>query len=492
MRSSNTLQWITSSRVMMQLATLLACCTLFVGCRTPWQINTKKGGRGLNSLLSKEESAKSASKSVVDEESKPEPKGLLARAGLRRGTPSPTARKTSQNRKTAKRKSPKSAIEEALGDSGLLTGLKGEKNEEAKRVSAANLAERKRDAQQRIRQEMERRRELQARLAEEEAASEAVHFSMSDLADEPEFAAGTTAAEGAVVSALRSVPSAIPKTPAGGIVVAESPFHPYQPALLAGEKPKVNQLRSASGSSGNDLRPAERKLQIEELGNELIERLEEAESTAVDPDSKLDISKKKRFVHLALGDLESAQKPIEGLDSGAQEYVRQTLQGLHDATDPEGHPSTGHKLSKALKSHRDATKKLASAASLELMNLAFCTEIDGFGEIKKFRSSRFRPDQQVLLYCELENFVSTKVTAGFQTRLQGTYEIVDEDGERVMEQLLPADTDTCAKQRRDFYIAYRFHLPKRIAPGNYRLRLVIEDMQGHKFGKSEIDFEIVD
>lgn len=490
MRSSSTLQWITSSRVVLQLAILLVCCTLFLGCRTPWQITTKKG-RGLNSLLSQEETAKTASKSDSDEESKRKPKGLLAKAGLRRGAPSPTARKTSQSGKT-KRKSPKSAIEEALGDSGLLSGLRGEKKEEADRVSETDLAQRKRDAQQRIRQEIERRRELQARLAEEEAASEAVHFSMSDLADEPELAAGSAAAAGAVVPALRSVPSANPKTPAGGIVVAETPFHSYQPARLSGEESKVNQLRSASGSSSIDLRPTEKKLQIAELGNELIERLEEAESTAVNPDSKLDISKRKRFVHFALGDLESAQEPIEGLDAGAQEYVSQTLKGLHDATDPEGHPSTGHKLSKALKSHRDATQKLASVASLELMNLAFCTEIDGFGEIKKFRSSRFRPDQQVLLYCELENFVSTKVTAGFQTRLQGTYEIVDEDGKRVMEQLLPEDTDTCAKQRRDFYIAYRFHLPKRIAPGNYRLRLVIEDMQGHKFGKSEIDFEIVE
>ena len=491
MRSSNTLQWMTSSRVVMQLAGLVTCCTLFVGCRTPWQINTKKG-RGLNSLLAHEEVGKANERTDVDEEMQRKPKGLPAKAGPRRGTPSPTTRKTSQNRQTAKRKSPKSVIEEALGDSGLLSRLKGYRTEKTERVSEAELAERKRDAQQRIRQEIERRKELQARLAEEKAATEAVHFSMSDLTDEPELAAGSAAAAGAVVSALRSVPPASPKMPAGGIVVAETPFDTYQTARPSGEESKVNQLRSVSGTASNALRPKKKKLQIEELGNELIERLEEAEATAVDPDSKVDISKKQRFLHLALGDLESAKKPIEGLDSGAQEYVSQTLQGLHDATDPKGHPSVGHKLSKALKSHRDATQKLASVASLELMNLAFCTEIDGFGEIKKFRASRFRGDQQVLLYCELENFVSTKVSAGFQTRLQGTYEIVDEDGKRVMEQLLPEDTDTCAKQRRDFYIAYRFHLPKRIAPGSYRLRLVIEDMQGHKFGKSEIDFEIVE
>ncbi len=485
MRSPNTLQWMTSSRVVMQLAGLVTCCTLFVGCRTPWQINTKKG-RGLNSLLAHEEVGKANERTDVDEETQRKPKGLPAKAGPRRGTPSPTTRKTSQNRQTAKRKSPKSVIEEALGDPVLLSERTGDKTEKTERVSETELAERKRDAQQRIRQEIERRRELQARLAEEQAATEAVHFSASELADESDLAAGT------VVSALRSVPSASPKMPAGGIVVAETPFDTYQTARLSGVGSKVNQLRSVSVTASNDLRPKEKKLQIEELGNELIERLEEAEATAVDPDSKVDISRKQRFLHLALGDLESAQKPIEGLDSGAQEYVSQTLQGLHDATDPKGHPSVRRKLSKALKSHRGATQKLASVASLELMNLAFCKEIDGFGEIKKFRSSRFRGDQQVLLYCELENFVSTKVAAGFQTRLQGTYEILDEDGKRVMEQLLPEDTDTCANQRRDFYIAYRFHLPKRIAPGIYSLRLVIEDMQGHKFGKSEIDFEIVE
>ena len=110
--------------------------------------------------------------------------------------------------------------------------------------------------------------------------------------------------------------------------------------------------------------------------------------------------------------------------------------------------------------------------------------------VSKFQQYHFQANQEVLLYCELENFFSEAVRGGFETRLQGNYEILDANGRRIADQLLPEDSDMCGNKRDDFYIAYRLHLPETIEPGRHQLKLTIEDMKGHKFGQATIDFHV--
>ncbi len=132
------------------------------------------------------------------------------------------------------------------------------------------------------------------------------------------------------------------------------------------------------------------------------------------------------------------------------------------------------------------------ARSLSVMNLAFCTEVESFGVVTKFPRYEFRPNQQVLLYCELENFLSSRVADGYQTQLQGKYTILNEQGSVAFESALPKDTDLCAHKRRDFYCTYLLHIPKNLRPGQYRLRLQIEDLQSGLTGSSEIHFRQLD
>ena len=76
-------------------------------------------------------------------------------------------------------------------------------------------------------------------------------------------------------------------------------------------------------------------------------------------------------------------------------------------------------------------------ANLEVSSLAFCTEVDSYGVITKFPQYHFRPDQEVLLYCELDNFVSESLRGGYETQLRGNYEIVDASGRRVVDRCCP-------------------------------------------------------
>ncbi|TWU26893.1 hypothetical protein Pla52o_07480 [Novipirellula galeiformis] len=198
-----------------------------------------------------------------------------------------------------------------------------------------------------------------------------------------------------------------------------------------------------------------------------------------------------RHLMVLAGNPDQAVEKIEGMTDKEQEYLRHQLLGLWTMVDPEGHPVQSRRFSSALPQLREATKYLAAATdALEVRSLAFCTEILAYGQVKPFASKRFQPGQQVILYCEVENFIARKNDEGFQTHLQGSYDILDANNQKVASQLLPADQQTSANYLRDYFIAYQMHLPQQIGPGAYRLQLTMEDVEGKKYGQASISFEI--
>ena len=100
------------------------------------------------------------------------------------------------------------------------------------------------------------------------------------------------------------------------------------------------------------------------------------------------------------------------------------------------------------------------------------------------------PDQELLLYCEVDNVAAIKVKDGYESQLQGSYEIVDSQGRKVADQLLPVEAEICQNHRRDYFIVYKIFMPQQIAAGNYQLRLMVEDSKVRKFGQCNLDFKI--
>ena len=200
---------------------------------------------------------------------------------------------------------------------------------------------------------------------------------------------------------------------------------------------------------------------------------------------------KLRHLLVLAGKPDDAVGAIEGMSKNEQEYLRHQLLGLWTMIDPEGHPVPSRRFSTAVPQIREAAKfAAASTDSLEVRALAFCTEIISYGQIKPFEGNRFDANQQVILYCEIENFSAMKVDEGYETHLQGSYDIYDSDDNKVISQLLPADQQISANYLRDYFIAYQMHLPDELEPGTYRLQLTMEDIQGKKYGQSSVPFEI--
>jgi hypothetical protein len=204
-----------------------------------------------------------------------------------------------------------------------------------------------------------------------------------------------------------------------------------------------------------------------------------------------------RLAYVASGRMEDAVAAIESLDLSQREAYKDLMFGLGVWLSPDEARRASLRSAKVLRSLRDATSDLAAASKLEVRNLVFCERVDHFGWYSEFPRKEFQPKQQVILYAEVDNFAAEqKGPAGYETELQGSYEILDSSGQIVASRQLQLDKEICRNYRRDYFLAYRIYMPDNLPPGRYRLELTVEDLkarskyQGRKLGDGMIEFTI--
>lgn len=143
---------------------------------------------------------------------------------------------------------------------------------------------------------------------------------------------------------------------------------------------------------------------------------------------------------------------------------------------------------KTLEHLRDAVEQLESIANLKISGGQFCTDISGYGQFRTFPSTEFEPAQRMLIYCEVENYLSlpqeSATGESFRTKLRGSFAIYDADGNAVQQAEFPAVEDVARKKRRDFYM----YLPVTLGDlpaGEYVMHLLVEDIHGNKSASLE-------
>ncbi len=285
---------------------------------------------------------------------------------------------------------------------------------------------------------------------------------------------------------------------ASGVVVADSDTAPQTKASgvqLAGAQLTLDREALSKAAPSKDNSKAElgdnlKTIPDATLYAELMSRMDDG----VPGESDADRYRRQiisRHLMVFSGNPDGAVAPIDGMAKSEQEFLRHQLLGLWSMVDTSGHPVAARRWSSALPEFRQATQQLAaSAESLEVNSLAFCKEIQSFGQVTRFDNNRFEAGQKVILYCEIDNFVAESTASGFETLLQGSYEVFNEKGQKVAGQVLPADKQICANYLRDYFIAYQMSLPSGLDSGTYRLELTMECQKGQKYGQASIPLEI--
>ncbi len=326
---------------------------------------------------------------------------------------------------------------------------------------------------------------VSTRVTDSDQSSPAITNSESNLAaSTPQV----PSAANPVTTALATAPPTFKQTDsASANIVQASAVLPTTPSLPNGVSTPV-----VTGPSTPITTSLSTKKTWSQSLNESIELLEKAsKEPAIDENLRISREVTLRLLYVGQRRLKDAMRPIDGLSDGENDYFQHQMQALFEANNPDAMPVRSRHWSLVMNSQREATNHLAAVSNLEVKSVAFCTEVERYGVITKFPKYQFQADQEVLLYCEIENVAATKLKKeGYESQLQGSYEILDSQGRKVADQLLPMEPEICQNHRRDYFIVYKIYMPQQISLGNYQLRLTVEDMKAHKFGQNQLDFQI--
>lgn len=197
-----------------------------------------------------------------------------------------------------------------------------------------------------------------------------------------------------------------------------------------------------------------------------------------------------RLLYVIADQRDHAVDPIEGFSDDERQYWKHQLYALLVSLDANDMHTSNRRAALALRDLRAAEDHLSNISTLDVQNLAFCPKVLSFGRYVEYESSTFRPGQEVLLYVEVDNFAVEQKGEEFETHLQGEYSLFDAQNVRVRNVVLPSDEQLCNNRRRDYFIAYRLHLPDDLPAGSYVLQLTIEDVIGKKSNVATIDFRL--
>lgn len=306
-----------------------------------------------------------------------------------------------------------------------------------------------------------------------------------------------------------------------------------QPVLhsttVAGEQATVH--FNGTPKSSRDPAPTTRRDEWSSLLAASIRSLEQDLSQSPPKPSDVDAVRKQaqlRMLYLLAGRRDDALEPLKNAAPELRDFWHAWLYGTATYLDATGAPNDAQRASLAAHRLREAIVHLGKQGNLEIHNLAFCRRVTSFGVYETLaekpdtvqlaahkppaardgapvassttgattanRDERyvFRPNQEVLLYAEVRNFVSVPTDRGYHTVLRPSYQVFDAQGRRVGPIVeLDESHDYCRQQRHDFFVRYHVYLPSRIDPGDYKLKLTIEDVQARKVAENGIEFTIV-
>lgn len=200
-----------------------------------------------------------------------------------------------------------------------------------------------------------------------------------------------------------------------------------------------------------------------------------------------------RLLYLVSSEKDRALTAIPGLNREEQIFWTRVFWGLTNYLDHDSTLTKTERTTVALDQLRNAIQSLQGDAGLTIRNIEFCSEIENFGNYTRYDEDQFAPGQEILLYCELENFKSEQIDNGvYRTLLKSSIQIhqAGSQGGPIDQVPYNPTEDLCRSQRKDFMQGFKYRLPQRLTAGSYVLELVIEDQLSGQSARSSLNFVV--
>lgn len=206
---------------------------------------------------------------------------------------------------------------------------------------------------------------------------------------------------------------------------------------------------------------------------------------------QLDDQFKLRLLYLATDQDEKAAGPISAGDP-PQARLATTLFEVLSATkaairQPASAPAP------ALLAADELRRLLGQQSPVVIPKIALVRGVNSFGDYEAVNPPKFPAGQgvAVFLYTEVANFRSEPIADGrLRTLLAEKVEIFNSAGKVIWQQAADSIEDKVFSPRRDFFIPLEVRLPAETPPGEYVLKVTIEDKLGATTDQRRLTFTI--
>ena len=201
-----------------------------------------------------------------------------------------------------------------------------------------------------------------------------------------------------------------------------------------------------------------------------------------------------RMMYLVAGQDDKALAPTDGVNEDIQEIMRGQIQALMSArSTSERDPATwANRQLEAIETLRTLVR---DKADLQVPKVELCSAIEGFGRYEPISPPDFRVGARnlVLLYIEVDNFQCEKTPSGmYRTLLSVRQSLLSKSGEELWTQRDENIEDLARQRRSDFYLTIGpLAIPKSLGPGEYVMKVEVEDVIAGKMNSNVAKFKMV-
>jgi len=198
-----------------------------------------------------------------------------------------------------------------------------------------------------------------------------------------------------------------------------------------------------------------------------------------------------RLLQLASGDDQAARDLPEDAAGDFVEPLRRLVDALIAVRDALQHPLTQVEPAvAAVEALNDAVRR---RADLLIPTVALCTRVQTFGVYDELATEALQPNRanRAIVYVEVANFASEATPDGrYRTVLSNELEVLTPQGQSLWHQEESNIVDLSRRPRHDFFLAQMVTLPATLGPGEYVLKVTLQDDLSGKSNQTVHPFSV--
>lgn len=198
-----------------------------------------------------------------------------------------------------------------------------------------------------------------------------------------------------------------------------------------------------------------------------------------------------RLLYLAAGMNDKLTEPVEGMDAIQSELLGAIVQTV--ATSRRAMLEPYDATANALTAVDELRRILGQQSGVIIPRVVLVTKVYSYGDYEVINPPRFKAGSEIhaYVYTEVANFRCEPIDEDrLRTLLGQRVQVFDAAGQVVWERHEDNIEDRVRTPRRDFFIPFPIRLPATLPPGDYVLKVTIEDHIGDTTDQQRLSFSI--